>query len=450
MTHELARLSPGSDTVVFLGPTLPKDEAQRILPTADILPPVRFGDLYALIASQVDTVIIIDGVFHGHPPVWQREIAAALAAGMRVVGAASMGALRALELAPYGMIGIGQVVRWYRDGQIEGDDEVALLHADEEMHYLPLSLPLVDVRAALDDMVLHNGLHSDTAKQIIKRLKSLSHADRARDKVLAIAEEAGVLPAARTEIAERLGPSCPGLKARDAKEVLTLCRDPDQVASCNELILDHPVRAIDMPVRLLEPVMMRAACARDGARVRLLDVLQLAKNNEAACAKRVQDEGRRWFLQDWCTRTAIGPDEQAFAEFVETWIGLHCAGNLDTWLCENGLCKDELRPLLAGRCVEDWLAGQPVETLPLTAAAKQDLTIDFILADWARRLQITPPDECNGSTATVAQWLIRRTPGHFGAISWHPDRALIESLQVEGEVARLALGMCAQGGVDGC
>jgi hypothetical protein len=77
--------------------------------------------------------------------VWHHELRAALASGIPVFGAASMGALRAAELASFGMIGIGQIFRWYRDGVLTDDGAVTLLHADAEHGYRPLTVPLVNV-----------------------------------------------------------------------------------------------------------------------------------------------------------------------------------------------------------------------------------------------------------------------------------------------------------------
>ena len=60
-----------------------------------------------------------------------------------------MGALRAAELDAFGMRGVGQIYASYRCGQFilplgrtsahesfEDDDEVALLHAPDDMNYL--------------------------------------------------------------------------------------------------------------------------------------------------------------------------------------------------------------------------------------------------------------------------------------------------------------------------
>src|SRR5262245_54789158 len=105
----------GRSTVVFLGPSLPRQAAESIL-AADYRPPVRKGDIYALLTSGVSRIIIIDGIFHNAPSVWQREILAALDQGIEVLGASSMGALRAAELHTFGMQGFGTIFEWYRDG----------------------------------------------------------------------------------------------------------------------------------------------------------------------------------------------------------------------------------------------------------------------------------------------------------------------------------------------
>jgi hypothetical protein len=60
-----------------------------------------------------------------------------------------MGALRAAELASYGMRGVGEVFRAYADGEIEADDEVAVLHGPAEAGWVSLSEAMVNVRATL-------------------------------------------------------------------------------------------------------------------------------------------------------------------------------------------------------------------------------------------------------------------------------------------------------------
>ena len=57
--------------------------------------------------------------------------------GIHVFGSASMGALRA-ELCPFGMVGVGRIFEAYRDGELEDDDEVAVIHGPPRPAILPV------------------------------------------------------------------------------------------------------------------------------------------------------------------------------------------------------------------------------------------------------------------------------------------------------------------------
>ncbi|MCS0634994.1 TfuA domain-containing protein [Streptomyces sp. LP05-1] len=66
-----------------------------------------------------------------------------------MIGAASIGALRAVELAPFGMLGVGRVHAAYARGEITGDDEVAVGQAPDG-DYEALTWPLVNLRHVLE------------------------------------------------------------------------------------------------------------------------------------------------------------------------------------------------------------------------------------------------------------------------------------------------------------
>lgn len=191
--------------VAFLGPSLPASEARG----ARVLPPARQGDVWrALDELRPRAIAIVDGVFESQPSVWHREILDALDAGVPVYGGASMGALRAAELHTLGMTGVGRIFRWYRDGDVIDDAEVALLHADREHGYRPLTVPQVNVRwSAL------RTLPRREAAALIEASGRIFYQERTLPRVLAL------VPAALRTRFRLLD-----LKAADAREVLRAAR----------------------------------------------------------------------------------------------------------------------------------------------------------------------------------------------------------------------------------
>lgn len=134
--------------IVFVGPTLP--DARRVASAVITLqPPAVQGDILSATKRGATAIGLVDGNFEQVAPVWHKEILYALTQGVQVFGAASMGALRAAECAPFGMTGIGEIYRQYAQGERVDDADVALIHGPAELGYLPLTLPLVNVDVTL-------------------------------------------------------------------------------------------------------------------------------------------------------------------------------------------------------------------------------------------------------------------------------------------------------------
>jgi len=110
-------------------------------------PPAKRGDLLAAVGDGATIIGLIDGVFHQESAVAHREILTAIKHGVTVIGASSMGALRAAEMDTLGMVGVGEIYRMYRDGELESDDEVALVF--DPYSGLALSEPLINIRFTL-------------------------------------------------------------------------------------------------------------------------------------------------------------------------------------------------------------------------------------------------------------------------------------------------------------
>ena len=81
------------DWIAFVGPTLSSAEASRF--GCEVRPPARQGDVWRALLEHPRALVLIDGVFESTPSVWHHELRAALASGIAVFGASSMGALRA-------------------------------------------------------------------------------------------------------------------------------------------------------------------------------------------------------------------------------------------------------------------------------------------------------------------------------------------------------------------
>ncbi len=196
--------------VVFVGPSLRPGDVPA---TIEARPPATAGDLAALLADPPPAVGLIDGCFETSPTVWHKEILHLLAAGVPVLGAASLGALRAAELDTLGMTGIGCIYAGYRDGRIVRDDAVMLPHAPPELGCRPLGVSLVDAEAALAGVAMP----AADRRRLLRIMRRMFHADRNWTRCLALFEAATGGPAPVTMVTLK---ACPSIKRADALALL--------------------------------------------------------------------------------------------------------------------------------------------------------------------------------------------------------------------------------------
>ena len=151
--------------VVFVGPTLSREDIAACGDTV-CLPPVAQGDVYRAAQRRPLAIGIIDGYFSGAPSVWHKEILWAMSRGIPVFGSASMGALRAAELHAFGMRGVGRIFEAFRDGELEDDDEVAVVHGPAELGHIQVSEAMVNIRASLARAETEGVLIQEFARRI--------------------------------------------------------------------------------------------------------------------------------------------------------------------------------------------------------------------------------------------------------------------------------------------
>ena len=337
------------DLVVFLGPSLSAADARRIAPCR-VLPPARQGDVLAVLPERPLAIALVDGLFDTTPSVWQHEIALALGAGVAVFGGASMGALRAAELAPLGMVGVGRIFRWYRDGDLDDDGEVALLHGDGEHGFRPLTLPLVNVRAAAEAARAEGLLSAREARALVAAGAALHYAGRTWARVLATVRLAEPVCARLRAFL----PRAPDPKAEDARACIAAAAEfararrrgaPPPPAPRTGAVPSHVRRARLRHARTVLP---------GGARVASGEVLDaLARRPDAG---RLAAEGLRRALLASLARSAGFRPSQA-----ET------AGALAAWLRRLGVPARRGEAFLAACGLDDGAARSLGEDLALEA-----------------------------------------------------------------------------------
>lgn len=104
---------------------------------------------------------------------------------MRVIGAASIGALRAAELHEFGMLGVGAIFAAYVNGDIDGDDEVAV---GQEPGHDPQALtwPMVNHRHVLDLAEREGVVTGEEAKALLDAFRAIYYPQRTAAAVRAV------------------------------------------------------------------------------------------------------------------------------------------------------------------------------------------------------------------------------------------------------------------------
>lgn len=211
------------DAIIYLGPSLPLEEARRILPEhlgAEYRLPVRRGDLAGAVAIRPRIIGIIDGLFFESASVGHREILGALRAGIRVIGSSSMGALRAAELSSFGMEGVGEIFRRYQTGSIESDDEVALICDPYDGQ--ALSEPLINIRITFESALQTGTITRDEMEVLMGAAISRYYPDRTFAQVIGAS---GLADLRLAEIRAWVSEHRVDQKRHDAIEALEYIRD---------------------------------------------------------------------------------------------------------------------------------------------------------------------------------------------------------------------------------
>lgn len=401
------------EVIVFAGPTLPPGVFE--LPEGFAFrPPARRGDIYRALQSRPRMLVLIDGEFHGSPTVWHRELLDAIGEGVVVIGASSMGALRAAELHTLGMIGCGRIFEAYRDGALNDDDEVALVYGPAHLGYPALSEPMVNLRATLALARSSGVIDVEQELQAVGHAKAAHYPNRTHAAVLAAPPFAD-----NSALQQRYG-AFVATRAVDQKRV-------DGLAALRLAAAGHAVRptlagpsSADADWAPARAAMELGAASLPAART----LLELAGRDPAEEQRWWEELSWRWFARQWLRDAGMPPLAQPLPD-AEPPSG------------------SRLTSGAYARLLHD--VAEAEKALSLAGGARHR-----VVADWARRRGLAPSqheeealrrrhrpvadpslDERPAALAdrVLAEWAVSRGPGHFGYRSWSFETALLRELQ---------------------
>lgn len=203
-------------TIVFFGPSITEAEV-RGLAAVSHAPPIKRGDLAAV--DDHDVIVILDGEFGQNMSVSPKEILAILDKGKTVIGASSMGALRASELDRCGMIGIGWVYERFRRCAVRRDADVALVYSP--LDFRAMTVPMVDVEYWIERTSTAGLIRAKEKTLVLKVARSIFFADRTVSRLMD-----SLCSAVGTQTVEALlafaGGAIPSVKSLDAMEAIRL------------------------------------------------------------------------------------------------------------------------------------------------------------------------------------------------------------------------------------
>lgn len=212
------------DLLHFQRSSLPPSLASRC-PGITWLPPVQEGDVYRVARLRPALIGIVDGNFETVATVWHKEILWAMAEGVHVYGAASIGALRAAELVNFGMQGVGAIFRHFQTAPLADDDEIAVLHGPADLDYIPVTEAMVNVRATIAKALQLQLVAPSLATTLVEIAKSLFYKRRTYDAMLRRARELGESHDALHRFAEWLPNGQVDQKRQDALDMLAAMSD---------------------------------------------------------------------------------------------------------------------------------------------------------------------------------------------------------------------------------
>ncbi|MDA7534609.1 TfuA-like protein [Verrucomicrobia bacterium] len=410
-------------TAVFLGPSLPIEVARRILP-ADYYPPAQMGDVYHILGAGLKQILIIDGVFHGAPSIWHREILEALRAGIIVYGACSMGALRAAELEPFGMIGLGKIFGWYKSGLIEGDDEVALVHGDKESDYLPMTVPLVNVRETLGRMRMERLINANEASLLLKNIRSICYLERTSQAIKNKLNECKFIEGKKDLIFNFFHERLVNLKSLDAVQALKILASDKFSSHSNEA--SWPIPARD-DYYACTRVFFRRLSSPSGQQSKVEDLIKFICKDPESIGHEWHRINTRIFTLLWAESLENPPIEKFIKEYKKKHSETLGIKEIDQWLKVNNMTKAEYITALSQAGLLIWIHSICPSEVGIDFDSHKQFFKGFV--EWRKKIK-NPLSEAGG------QVMIQRLAQTCFHWQWAKQRGIRHNQSIEESINR--------------
>jgi hypothetical protein len=246
------------------------------------------------------------------------------------------------------MEGVGRVFSAFRDEVLEDDDEVAVIHAPEEIGFVAASEAMVNIRWTLDKACADAIIDPATSKQLKGIAKSLFYPKRSYAEVLKRGAEAGLPEDEIAALGTWLEKNRIDAKRDDALHMLRRMKarfDDGPAAKCVDYTFEHTTMWDVATVALDEQ--RRDETSDDGAPIEgwLMDEIRLDDAHEGmrdAALVRLLVSGeakrRELLVSDHERRQAVNAFRREH--------GLHRGADLRAWLAAHDLDREDVGRLV--------------------------------------------------------------------------------------------------------
>lgn len=348
-------------TIIFTGPSLAPAEAASLLPEALIKPPAQRGDIYRAVKAGAGVIGLIDGYYEHVPPPWHKEILHALDAGCRVVGAASMGAIRSAELGAFGMEGIGDIYQLFEDG-LFSDADVSLSHGPAP-DYRPLSEAIANIYFTLKQAQRETDLSARDAARLLATARSIFYSERSYQNTVQAAVAGGMAPDVGAQFLAYAELNAVHQKRADALALVHKLAENDQTPNSGrpQVNFNRTAHYFDM---CDEEDALATDDVIDRYAVSVVDELRLQPMLHDRTRTRAQlaSIARRLAQASGVELTQQIIDETS--DQIRTELGLFSPELFAAWLKDSNLSLDDYTELVERRALAHWGLQNSTSSIP--------------------------------------------------------------------------------------